>query len=111
MNPNTGNWWQSSRGMWRLTRRTSSSSNWPTEYHEPEGVTQTLGTTFRLQEITANKLKELLKQYKGGGKALGEYELDGYIIKTASRGILPALLHIINLSIKEGQFAYRWKFE
>ena len=51
-----------------------------------------------------------MKRYKGG-KALGGDELDGYLIKTASRVILPALLHIINLSIKEGQFADRWKFE
>ena len=39
---------------------TSSSSHLPTEYHEPESVTQTLGVTFRLQEIKANKLKEIL---------------------------------------------------
>ena len=80
----------------------------PTEYHDPEGATQ--DATFRIQEVTANKLKELLKRYKGG-KALGGDELDGYLMKTASRVILPALLHIINLSIKEGQFADRWKFE
>ena len=82
-------------------RGTSSSSNLPTEYNEPEGVTQTEGATFRLQEITANKLKELLKSYKGV-KALGGDELDGYLMKTASRVILPVLLHIIK-PIQQGR--------
>ena len=48
----------SQRGM-------SNSRNLPTEYHEPECVTQTQGATFRLQEITVYKLKEFLKQYRG----------------------------------------------
>ena len=46
-----------------------------------------------------------MKQFKGG-KAL-----DGYLIKTASRVILPALLLILNMSFKERQFMDRWKVE
>ena len=91
-------------------RGTSRASDLPTEYHEPEGVTQTQGATSSLQEITANKQKELLKRYKGG-KAVGGDGLHCYLIKNASRVILPTLLHIINLSIKERQFMDRWKFE
>ena len=84
-------------------RGTSSASDLPPEYYELECVTLTQG-------FTANELKELLKPIKGG-KALGGDELDCYLIKTASKVILLALLHIISLSIKERQFMDRWKVE
>ena len=64
---------------------------------------------MELQPVSRIKMWELLRRYKGG-KALGGDSLDGHLIKTASKVLLPALTHIVNLSIKEGTFLERWKF-
>ena len=64
---------------------------------------------MELQPISQIKMWKLLKRYRGG-KALGGDSLDGHLIKTASKVLLPALTHIVNLSIKEGTFLERWKF-
>ena len=62
-----------------------------------------------LKPISQPKMRELLRKY-GGGRALGGDSLDGHLIKTASKVLLPALTHLVNLSIKEGTFLERWKF-
>ena len=65
--------------------------------------------TSTLQEISLGKLKSLLTRFKGG-KALGGDGLGANLLKLAAQTNLPALLHIVNLSIREGRFASRWKF-
>ena len=62
-----------------------------------------------LVPITRNKMRNILRRYNGG-RALGGDGLDGYILKTASRVLLPAITHVVNLSIKEKVFLERWKF-
>ena len=62
-----------------------------------------------LVPITRNKMRNILKRYNGG-RALGGDSLDGYILKTASQVLLPAITHVVNLSIKEKVFLERWKF-
>ena len=53
--------------------------------------------------ISQLKMRKLFRKY-GGGRALGGDSLDGHLIKTASKVLLPALTHLVNLSIKEWTF-------
>ena len=64
---------------------------------------------FQLQEITLGQLAKLMRRYKGG-KALGGDNLGGNLLMLAATTNLPALLHVVNLSIREGRFCTRWKF-
>ena len=56
-----------------------------------------------LKPISQPKMRDILRKY-GGGRALGGDSLDGHLIKTASRVLLPALTHLGNFSIKEETF-------
>ena len=42
---------------------------------------------------------------------MGGDTVNGFLLKTAGTVIKPALLHLVNLSIRTGSFTNRWKFQ
>ena len=66
-------------------------------------------TKMDLKPVSQTQLRNTIKRHKGG-RALGGDSIDGFLLKTASRVLLPALTHLVNLSIKERTFLERWKF-
>ena len=81
--------------------------NWtdiPSHHHSP------VPPAFALKPINEAKLASLLKRYKGG-KALPSDHLCGNLLKVSSKVGLSALVHIVNLSIKESSFCHHWKHQ
>ena len=64
---------------------------------------------FSLREITSNDFRTLMKRFKPK-RVHGNDWIDAYCLKISAPLIEEALLHLINLSIKSGRFAERWKF-
>ena len=65
--------------------------------------------SFSLRELTINDFRILIKGFKPK-KVHGSDWIDAYSLKISAPLIEVALLHLINLSIKSGKFAERWKF-
>ena len=63
---------------------------------------------FSLREITPNDFRILMKGFKPK-RVHGNDWIDAYCLKISAPLIEEALLHLINLSIKSGRFAERWK--
>ena len=64
--------------------------------------------TFRLKPVKPEQVLDIVKALKNS-KSTGLDNLDTYIVKLVAPSILPALTHIINLSIREGTFPALWK--
>ena len=64
--------------------------------------------TFSLKPVKPEQVLDIVKGLKNS-KSTGLDNLDTYIVKLVAPSILPALTHIINLSIREGTFPALWK--
>ena len=65
--------------------------------------------SFSFRELTMSDFRILMKGFKPK-KVHGSDWIDAYSLKISAPLIEAALLHLINLSIKSGRFAKRWKF-
>ena len=65
---------------------------------------------FKIQEITRDKLRFLIKRMKGG-RSSGVDGIDSYSLKLAAPLIEDALLHLVNLSIRTSSFSNFWKHQ
>ena len=63
---------------------------------------------FQIKEIDKMCFRKLLQKFKGK-RVHGVDLIDSYSIKIAAPLIEDALIHLINLSIKQGKFADIWK--
>ena len=63
---------------------------------------------FSLKPITRQKLRQLIKQMKGG-RSTGVDFIDSYSLKLAAPLLKDSLLHLINLSIQSSKFSAFWK--
>ena len=68
------------------------------------------GTTssFSLSAVTPDEVEEIISKLKNS-KASGMDELDTYILKLVKKEIVPAVCHILNLSIQLNRFPTKWK--
>ena len=64
--------------------------------------------TFSLKPVHPDQVLKVLYNLKNS-KATGMDYLDSYIIKLVAIEILPALTHVINLSITQSVFPNSWK--
>ena len=67
-----------------------------------------LGNNFVLHELNDEEMKQLLKSITGK-KSLGLDWICSYSLKIVADELLPELKHIINLSIRSGNFGSSWK--
>ena len=65
-------------------------------------------TTFKLQSVHPDTIESVVKNLKNS-KSAGLDNIDTQILKMSLPYILPAITHIINLSIDCGQFPSNWK--
>ena len=63
---------------------------------------------FKIKEITRDQFRKILKKLKSR-RTHGVDWIDKASLKLAGPLIEEALIHLINLSIREGRFASRWK--
>ena len=63
---------------------------------------------FRLEEINTVTFRQLLKKFKSK-RSCGVDQIDSYSLKISAPLIEDALIHLINLSIRNCQFANTWK--
>ena len=63
---------------------------------------------FSLQAVQPQEVLEIINKLKNS-KSTGLDNLDTYIIKLVAQDILPAITHIINLSIRDSTFPTAWK--
>ena len=63
---------------------------------------------FSPRPVTPDQVLDIIKALKNS-KSTGLDNLDTYIVKLVALNILPALTHIINLSIRYGVFPTLWK--
>ena len=64
--------------------------------------------TFSLKPVKPEQVLDIIKAVKNS-RSTGLDNLDTYILKLLAPNILPALTHIINLSIRDGVFPAVWK--
>ena len=65
---------------------------------------------FQLQTIGIQKLREIMKKVKKS-RSHGRDFIDGSSLKLAFPLIEDSILHLVNLSIKSGSFAEKWKIQ
>ena len=63
---------------------------------------------FSLKPITVTTLRKLIKRMKGK-RSHGVDNIDSYSLKLAGPLMEDALLHLVNLSIEQGEYSGRWK--
>ena len=63
---------------------------------------------FRIEEIGVNEFRRVMKKFKPK-RVHGIDWIDSFSLKIAAPLIEDALIHMINLSIKESKFSKRWK--
>ena len=63
---------------------------------------------FTLQPVTPEQVLEIIKSLKNS-KSTGMDFIDTHIIKLVAIDILPAITHIVNLSIRDAYFPTTWK--
>ena len=64
--------------------------------------------TFSIKAVKPEQVLEIIKHLKNS-KSTGMDFIDTYIIKFVAADILPAITHIVNLSIRDGIFPTSWK--
>ena len=64
--------------------------------------------SFSLEHVHPDEMMNIIKNLKSS-KSSGLDFLDTYVIKLAAEHILPAITHIVNLSISEASFPKAWK--
>ena len=67
-----------------------------------------MNTVFSLEAVTPTEIEKIIRSLKNS-KASGIDELDTYILKLVKDIIVPAVCHIINLSIEQKKFPTKWK--
>ena len=65
-------------------------------------------SSFSLSAVSPNEVEEIISKLKNS-KASGIDELDTYILKLVKKEIIPAVCHILNLSIQLNKFPTKWK--
>ena len=65
-------------------------------------------STFTFSPIDPDQVDHIISSLKNS-KASGIDELDTYILKLVKKEIVPALCHILNLSIMNNKFPTKWK--
>jgi hypothetical protein len=79
-----------------------------TFYLNVDVIINTDGSIVRIVKLIlghqANNLKKKL-----GEKSCGTDNIDSYVIKLAKHELLPAITHIVNLSISKKCFPEQWK--
>ena len=63
---------------------------------------------FQLKSVTTNEVSQMIRKLKNSS-AFGRDKLDSTTIKLAAPIILPAITHIINLSLATANFPAKWK--
>ena len=63
---------------------------------------------FNFKAVNPDKVLKIIKSLKNS-RSTGLDNIDPYFIKLVASDILPALTHVINLSISEGIFPCEWK--
>ena len=63
---------------------------------------------FNFKAVDPDQVLKIIKSLKNS-RSTGLDNIDTYIIKLVASDILPALTHVINLSISEGVFPCEWK--
>ena len=64
--------------------------------------------TFSFSAVTPDEVEKIISSLKNS-KAAGIDELDTYILKLIKKEVVPAVCHILNLSIQTNKFPNRWK--
>ena len=64
--------------------------------------------TFTSQAVTPEQVDKIIGQLKNS-KASGMDNIDTYILKLTRKSIVPAVCHILNLSISANKFPTKWK--
>ena len=67
-------------------------------------------TTFSLTAVSPKEVEKIISNLKNS-KASGIDELDTYILKLIKKEIVPAVCHILNLSIQSKNFPTKWKMQ
>ena len=65
---------------------------------------------FSLEPVHPDEVMAIIKNLKNS-KSTGLDNIDSYVIKLAGHSILPAITHIVNLSIRDASFPGTWKTE
>ena len=65
-------------------------------------------TTFAFSPVDPDQIEQIISNLRNS-KASGIDELDTYILKLIKKEIVPALCHILNLSIQNNTFPTKWK--
>ena len=63
---------------------------------------------FTLHAVSPNEVEKIVKGLKNS-KSTGTDHIDTWVIKLVARDILPAITHIVNLSIVHSEFPSLWK--
>ena len=69
---------------------------------------QGMNTVFSLEAVTPTEIEKIIRSLKNS-KDSGIDELDTYILKLVKDIIVPAVCHIVNLSIEQKKFPTKWK--
>ena len=72
------------------------------------GVLSNRQCTFQLRPVSPVEVKEIITKLKNT-KSTGMDYIDTWVIKLVGGDILPALTHIVNLSISRNEFPLSWK--
>ena len=64
--------------------------------------------SFTLHAVSPNEVEKIVKGLKNS-KSTGTDHIDTWVIKLVARDILPAITHIVNLSIVHSEFPSLWK--
>ena len=65
-------------------------------------------TSFSLGAICPDQVEKIIKNLRNL-KSSGVDQLDTYILKLASKQVVPAVCHILNLSVQTNRFPSKWK--
>ena len=65
--------------------------------------------SLSFRSVTPEEVLEVLKKLKNS-KSTGADFIDTFIIKLVAKDLLPAITHIINLSITTNEFPHQWKY-
>ena len=71
-------------------------------------VLQNRKCSFSLKSLTPEEVSKIIAGLKNS-KSTGMDFIDTWVVKLIAKEILPALTHIVNLSISQGEFPHSWK--
>ena len=87
-------------------------SNLPRSFLDPliqvQNLMQQRSSTFQLRPVHPDEISKIISSLKSS-KSAGMDEIDTYILKLAKEPLLPAITHLVNLSIRTKIFPKQWK--